>query len=166
MQLVRDFVLDETTSHLSVTQTIINISDGEPTDASEPVDWGSLIEASDRLKGLGTAVGGALLCNVHLDALGSSPPQEYPEHPGSGRHQTGIWGMSSEIPPELLDFISPANEEMANFGPRRFYVYNADLPAFKDFLYFGTMTNLGRNPGRMANMGDTLETVGITTEEE
>ena len=99
-----------------------------------------------------------LFCNVHLDPIGRDSPQESPAPPGSGRHQAGIWGMSSEIPPELLSAIFPSEKEEGDSSPsRRFYVYNANLPAFEKFLKFGTQTVLNTRVGVPGTEPKTVE---------
>ncbi len=126
----------------SFPPTVINLSDGEPTDAGTPVDWSSLVEASEAMRSQGTNQGEVLFCNVHLDPVGVGEPHEYPAHPGTERHQAGLWEMSSEIPAELMEAFFPTEDGTDSPLARRFYVYNADLPSFEQFLQFGTQTVL------------------------
>jgi len=131
----------------SFPPTVINISDGEPTDAGVPVDWNALVEASEDIRSYSTNQGSVLLCNVHLDPLGLGARLEYPDSPGPERHQRGLWEMSSVMPAEIISAIF-ASSDADTFGARRFYVYNADLPAFEKFLQFGTQTVLNTSLGQ------------------
>ena len=121
----------------SFPPTVINISDGEPTDSGDPIDWDDLERGCRSITACSTNNGNALFCNVHLDPLGDEETLLYPEKPGITEHQRGLWKMSSEVPKHLYPFLfSEGLDE--GVGNRRFYVYNADLPAFQRFLVFGT----------------------------
>ena len=121
----------------SFPPTVINISDGEPTDSGDPIDWDDLERECQSITACSTNNGNAIFCNVHLDPLGEEEILLYPEKPGTSEHQRGLWMMSSEVPNDLypLLFSEGLDETPSN---RRFYVYNADLPAFQKFLKFGT----------------------------
>lgn len=153
----------------SFPPTVINISDGEPTDCGNPIDWEDLQRESKRISECKTNNGSALFCNVHLDPLGEEDPHLYPDRPGNTEHQRGLWEMSSEVPFDLCHSIFSGGPSHVDSRPR-FYVYNADLPAFQKFLKFGTRrTELQDSPvGGSSNSVDSryVEEANTTTEEE
>lgn len=117
---------------LSYPPSIINISDGEPTD-------GSPRSVAERLKNLGTNDGKALLFNVHISGI-SKRPIEFPDTqiglPDEFAQQ--LFEMSSILPPKLLD--EARREGFAVSSQSRGFAFNADLRALIQFLDIGTRT--------------------------
>ena len=117
---------------------VLNISDGEPTDCGEPVNWDLISEVCDSIRSLGSDGAEPIICNVHLDARGRNEPTLYPaEPPILDNLESGLWHISSEVPRSLEEFL-PAEVESGQGGRRRMFVYNSDLPTFSDFLEFCT----------------------------
>lgn len=117
---------------LSYPPSVINISDGEPTD-------GSPRAVADRLKEIGTNDGKTLLFNIHISGM-VKRPIEFPETqvglPDEFAQQ--LFDMSSVLPPKLLE---EARREGFSVTPAsRGFAFNADLRALIQFLDIGTRT--------------------------
>lgn len=117
---------------LSYPPSIINISDGEPTD-------GNPRPTAERIKNLGTNDGKALLFNVHISGI-AKRPVEFPDTqiglPDEFAQQ--LFEMSSVLPPKLLD--EARREGFAVSHGSRGFAFNADLRALIQFLDIGTRT--------------------------
>jgi hypothetical protein len=113
---------------------IFNITDGWVTD--NPYDGATLDDWADRLMGLGTLDGQALLFNVYLSPDGGTPtvfpntPKELPD-PGPD-----LFRISSVLPPNMVD-----NAQRAGFtvpDQARGFVFNADPNTLLKVLEIGT----------------------------
>jgi hypothetical protein len=117
---------------LSYPPSVINISDGEPTD-------GNPVAVAERLRGVGTNDGKTLLFNVHISGI-AKRPVEFPdtERGLPDEFAQRLFDMSSILPPKLLD---EARREGFNVTPAsRGFAFNADLRALIQFLDIGTRT--------------------------
>ena len=83
----------------SFPPTVINISDGEPTDCGNPIDWEDLKE-SKRISECKTNNGSALFCNVHLDHW-EKRILIYTRINRKYRASRGLWEMSAKYPLSL-----------------------------------------------------------------
>lgn len=117
---------------LSYPPSIINISDGEPTD-------GSPRPSAERLRELGTNDGKALLFNIHISGV-ARRPVEFPDSqiglPDEFAQQ--LFEMSSVLPPKLLD--EARREGFPVSSQSRGFAFNADLRSLIQFLDIGTRT--------------------------
>jgi len=119
----------------SFPPVILNVSDGEPTDCGDPVEWDLLVSKCDEIRALSSEKE-PIICNVHLDPLGRDLPSLYPASPPSlDGLESGLWQISSKIPEELNSII-PGDVES---GERRFFVFNSDLIRFHEFLHFSSL---------------------------
>lgn len=117
---------------LSYPPSIINISDGEPTDGSPKA-------AAEKLRGLETNDGKALLFNIHISGA-AKRPVEFPDSQIGlpDEHAQVLFEMSSILPPKLLD---EARREGFSVTPQsRGFAFNADLRSLVQFLDIGTRT--------------------------
>jgi hypothetical protein len=109
---------------------VMNITDGEPTD-------GDPREAADELRGLASSDGNVLLFNAHLSDKEAQPVRFPAEESGlPDRHARMLFGMSSELPPKLLEAAKAAGMPVTPHS--RGFVFNADLVAVIRFLDIGT----------------------------
>ncbi|WP_309690354.1 VWA domain-containing protein [Armatimonas sp.] len=117
---------------LSYPPSIINISDGEPTD-------GSPRPAADKLKGLGTNDGKALLFNIHLSGV-AKRPVEFPDTQLGlpDEYAQMLFEISSVLPPKLRD--EARREGFTTTESSRGFAFNADLRSLVQFLDIGTRT--------------------------
>lgn len=111
--------------------TILNITDGEPTD-------GNPRSAADSLKQLNSSDGGVLLLNCHTSSKSSAPAILFPNNSDGlpDDHARLLFDMSS-IMPELIRLR--ASE--LGFGvtdSSRGFVFNADPSDIVNFLDIGT----------------------------
>lgn len=109
---------------------VINVTDGASTD-------GDPREAADRIRGLSTDDGAALVFNLHLSALGGQAVA-FPESAAglSDPNAQGLFEASSILPPALLEAAAALGYSVRN-GSRGF-LYNADVTMVIDFLDIGT----------------------------
>ncbi len=130
----------------SFPPVLLNISDGEPSDCGEPIDWSLLTSECEAIRSLGRDGNHPIICNVHLDPRGRGLPSLYPEKPPSENGiEDGLWRSSSKIS-DLIGFQKNHSiPEVARDGngDRRFFVFNSDLMHFHEFLSFST--RLGTN---------------------
>ncbi|WP_395090283.1 VWA domain-containing protein [Armatimonas sp.] len=117
---------------LSYPPSIINISDGEPTD-------GSPRPATDKLKSLGTNDGKALLFNIHLSGV-AKRPVEFPDTQLGlpDEYAQMLFEISSVLPPKLRD--EARREGFTTTESSRGFAFNADLRSLVQFLDIGTRT--------------------------
>lgn len=117
---------------LSYPPSIINISDGEPTD-------GSPRPASDKLKSLGTNDGKALFFNIHISGT-SKRPVEFPDSQIGlpDEYAQMLFEISSVLPPKLRD--EARREGFSASENSRGFAFNADLRSLIQFLDIGTRT--------------------------
>ncbi|WP_395140375.1 VWA domain-containing protein [Armatimonas sp.] len=117
---------------LSYPPSIINISDGEPTD-------GSPRPAADKLKSLGTNDGKALLFNIHLSGV-AKRPVEFPDTQLGlpDEYAQMLFEISSVLPPKLRD--EARREGFTTTESSRGFAFNADLRSLVQFLDIGTRT--------------------------
>lgn len=131
-------VADWCESHpASYPPTVINITDGEPTD-------GSPEEAAAVLRKLHSNDGETLLFNLHVGEPGDGSTKNV-VFPGTsdelGEYGKLLFRMSSLFPPHLRD---AAAAEGFRLSPQaRFFAYGAEAKLATRFL------NLGTRPGRM-----------------
>ena len=117
---------------LSYPPSIINISDGEPTDGSPKA-------GAEKVRTLETNDGRALLFNIHISGA-AKRPIEFPDAQLGlpDEHAQVLFEMSSVLPPKLLD---EARREGFSVSPQsRGFAFNADLRSLVQFLDIGTRT--------------------------
>jgi hypothetical protein len=110
--------------------TVLHVTDGHASDGNpEPI--------ADRLKGLGTADGGCLLFNLHVD-VGEGNPLIFPNDERSLKDRFGkaLFRMSSLLPPHALEAAARKGYDVRP-GARGF-VFNAGIEAIADFFDIGT----------------------------
>jgi len=110
--------------------TILHVTDGHPSDGNpEPI--------ADRLKKLGTADGGCLFFNLHVD-VGDGAPLIFPndERAIADRFGKALFRMSSLLPPHAVEAAAAKGHDVRP-GARAF-VYNAGIEAIADFFDIGT----------------------------
>ncbi len=110
---------------------VINVSDGMATD-------GDPEGQAQRLTGLETSDGNALLFNVHLSAIAANPIQ-YPDNVEflpQDEYAQSMFRMSSVLPEASRN--QAANLELTVSENSRGYVFNADAVALVQFLDIGT----------------------------
>jgi hypothetical protein len=110
--------------------TILHVTDGHPSDGNpEPI--------ADRLKKLGTADGGCLLFNLHVD-VGDGEPMIFPndERAITDRFGKALFRMSSLLPPHAIEAAAGKGHDVRP-GARAF-VFNAGIEAIADFFDIGT----------------------------
>ena len=110
---------------------VINVSDGMATD-------GDPEQQAQRLAGLQTSDGNALLFNVHLSAIAANPIQ-YPDNVDilpQDDYAQGMYRMSSVLPEASRS--QAASLELTVTENSRGYVFNADAVALVQFLDIGT----------------------------
>jgi hypothetical protein len=113
---------------------VVNLSDGEATDG-DPGVW------ANRLRGLSTSDGSALLFNLSLSASRSTVSL-FPSD-ASALHDAyaeKLFGMSSPLPPSMIEIARSQGLAVAR-GARGF-AYNADFRALAMFMNVGT--SIGR----------------------
>ena len=110
--------------------TILHVTDGHPSDGNpEPI--------ADRLKKLGTADGGCLFFNLHVD-VGDGAPLIFPndERAIADRFGKALFRMSNLLPPHAVEAAAAKGHDVRP-GARAF-VYNAGIEAIADFFDIGT----------------------------
>ena len=123
----------------SFSPVVLNVSDGEPTDCGDPIDWELLVSECDSIRSLGSEGNRPIICNVHLDPMGQSSPSLYPaEPPLVGGVESGLWLASSKIPGHIAPLV-PGDAHRDELNERRFFVFNSDLIHFHEFLNFSTL---------------------------
>lgn len=121
----------------SYPPTVINITDGDPTD-------GSPEEAAEILRKLHTDDGEALLFNLHVGEPGDGSKKNvvFPgTSDGLGEYGKLLYRMSSPFPPHLRD--AAAAEGFSISPTARFFAYGAEAKLATRFL------NLGTRPARI-----------------
>lgn len=114
----------------SFPSIVINITDGESTD-------GNPIIQAQRIKKIETDDGATLLFNIHISSTVSDPIM-YPRDPNGLPDDFArvLYAMSSHLPPTMHPYAKsrgyPITENSRGYG------FNADIPAFSDFLDIGT----------------------------
>jgi hypothetical protein len=120
---------------------VINITDGEATDAKAP----ELLKSALRIKNLHTKDGNVLLLNIHISEAGGNAvlfPQNNSQLPNDEYAQL-LYKMSSEMPNAYNADIAA----LTGIDSARFFTgmaYNSDANALINMLQIGTNTSLGR----------------------
>jgi len=125
----------------SFPPVVLNISDGDPSDCGNPIDWDLVISECDSIRSLGYDGCSPLICNVHLDPQGRGHPSLYADEPPRTEGiEDGLWLASSKFSDvrggALTGLPSSASD---GEGERRFFVFNSDLVHFHEFLDFSTL---------------------------
>lgn len=129
----------------SFPPVVVNITDGNATDAKEP----QLLEAARRIKNLHTTDGHVLLLNIHLSTTGGEPvifPAK-PEHLPNAPFARLLYDMSSEMP----DLFNPDIAKLTSRDSGRYYTgmaYNSDMHTLVRFLQIGTITPMKGNDNK------------------
>ena len=156
-EAVEDHIMDYPDSCPPV---VLNVSDGEPTDCGDPVDWSLLKAEYEGIADLGEGQDKPIVCNVHLGSVANQPPRFFPSSsPSVGGLESGLWSISSPIPEHILRLI----ESEYQIGPernRRFFVFNSDLIHFHKFLHFSTMIDSSRKTVADINRGGFVANAG------
>ena len=130
-----DMVSQWVTSHQSsFPPIVINITDGEATDADPE-------QSAERIKNLGTADGNVLLFNIHVSP--SSPRiLTYPVDDGSlpDDFAKRLFRMSSELPEVYVNMMNKDGYSAEKSS--RGFVFNADLVALINAIDIGTRVAL------------------------
>ncbi len=118
---------------------IINVSDGAATDGDpEP--------PAQRIMGMQTGDGNALVFNIHLSEV-SALPVQYPDRedalPRDDEYAKVLFRMSSVLPESSRAQASAMDLSISNNS--RGYVFNADMDALVQFLEIGTRAASGLN---------------------
>ena len=135
----RESVEEHMISHPgSAPPVILNISDGEPTDCGDPVDWSLLEDEYRGIVSLGEEGRHPLVCNVHLASQSDQDPALFPsKQPSIGGLESGLWKISSPVPQSIMGMVEDEYDIAAEDG-MRFFVFNSDLVHFHRFLHFST----------------------------
>jgi hypothetical protein len=115
--------------------TIINITDGEATDAKP----NELIAIANQIKTLSTQDGNCLLYNVHISGSGSNSiifPESSDELPDN-KYATTLYEMSSEIPERYNADIAKI-KAVLNTSNFRAMCFNADAKQLVNMMNIGT----------------------------
>ena len=118
--------------------TIINITDGQYTDATNA----QMLEAAQRLKGLKTMDGGVLLFNLHISSKGGQSvifPHTANELPAADSYAKILFDMSSDLPELYNNDIAllRGTDTMSTFTGM---AYNASLDSLVKLMNIGTST--------------------------
>ena len=115
---------------------VVNITDGETTDASDAM----LCKAAARLKATATSNGNTLLTNIHLSNIAKQPTFIFPcreeislEH----RYARLLADMSSEMP-ESMAALMRALQPGATTGSRLLMSYNASMTEVLTMINIGS----------------------------
>lgn len=120
---------------------VINITDGEATDAKEM----ELMQAANRIKQLHTFDGNVLLMNIHLSDVDTQPvlfPTYVNELPND-KHAQLLFNLSSDMPTIFNVDISRAINKDST-GAYTGMAFNADANALVKMMQIGTYTSIGR----------------------
>ncbi len=117
---------------------IINISDGEATDACEQ----EIRALAEQIKSVATNDGGALLMNIHLASLhdSESAPLCFPAENSPlpiNRHSRLLYDISSTLPPLYNTHLLASHNEMPPF---RAICYNAPINDIVSLLAIGSLS--------------------------
>jgi Uncharacterized protein encoded in toxicity protection region of plasmid R478, contains von Willebrand factor (vWF) domain len=117
---------------LSYPPSVINISDGEPTD-------GNPLPAAEALKQVGTNDGKILFYNIHISGS-AKRPIEFPDSEIGlpDEFAQRLFEMSSVLPPRLVE--EARREGFGATERSRGFAFNADLRSLIQFLDIGTRT--------------------------
>jgi len=122
----------------SAPPVILNISDGEPTDCGDPIDWSLLEEEFNEILALAKESSRPMVCNVHLGSLADQKSILFPSNqPTVGGLESGLWKISSPVPDNIIGMVEEEYKIGSEEG-RRFFVFNSDLIHFHKFLHFST----------------------------
>lgn len=123
----------------SYPPTIINITDGEATDATAE----QLLGIAERIRRTSTLYGQTLLMNINLSKDISSKavvfpttPEELPEN----RHARLLYEMSSELPSRYTQMVMHSRKDVAG-GPFRAMGYNALIGDAIALMNIGTISS-------------------------
>ena len=117
---------------LSYPPTVINISDGEPTDGDPSAN-------AEKLKNTGTNDGKTLFFNIHISGSIKRPvefPDAHKDLPDEFAQR--LFDLSSVLPPKLTE--EAKREGYAVTNRTRGFAFNADLRSLIQFLDIGTRT--------------------------
>jgi uncharacterized protein YegL len=118
---------------------VINITDGDATDAKEP----QLLTAARRIKDLHTSDGHLLVLNVHLSTTGGESvifPSKQEVLPNAPFARL-LFDMSSEMPALFNPEIAALTKKDSN-GFYTGMAYNTDMHTLVRFLNIGTITKI------------------------
>ena len=153
----------------SFPPVVLNISDGEPTDCGDPVNWEMLKNEAEEIKSFGEEGQNPLICNIHLDPLGRSPPSTYSHKPPVlGKVEAGLWHLSSIIPDYMIDQI-PILKDNNRKGSERLFVFNSNIVHFHEFLDFATRRNtlnISKKPICTVDIEKSSEYIDVEFSEE
>lgn len=114
----------------SYPPTVINITDGEPSD-------GDPLPVAEALTDLATADGNVLLFNCHISAS-SAAPTVFPASESGLADEAArrLFQMSSVLPPKLWETAQMQKPQLESNA--RGFAFNADLVELVQFLDIGT----------------------------
>lgn len=120
---------------------VINITDGQATDAKGP----ELLKSARRIKDLHTSDGNVLLLNIHLSNAGDDPvlfPSSQDMLPDD-EHAVLLYDMSSEMPIVFNPEVARITNQDAS-GAYTGMAFNADANMLIQMMHIGTNTSLNR----------------------
>ncbi len=123
----------------SYPPVIINITDGEATDA----DPSQLREAAAALRNLETDNGKAIFMNIHINCDSDSPQAIFPCSTGempNDRNASLLYDMSSDMPGTYDDLIARVRGCSPSEGPFRGVSYNTPITELVAMMNIGSMS--------------------------
>lgn len=117
---------------------VINITDGEATDAEE----GQLIRTAAEIKSISTDDGRALLFNIHLAGTDGGAAVSFPGQRDAlplTPYARLLWEMSSPLPECYDSLILPSRPQA--FPPFRAMAYNCPMEELYGMLSIGTVSS-------------------------
>lgn len=117
--------------------TIVNFTDGQATDVSNPND---LIPLGNKITSLHTQDGNVLLYNCHISSLDYHSclfPKNTQELPND-QNATVLYHISSFIPQRFNHLIANARHDMDTFNQYKGMVFNAPISTVASMLQLGT----------------------------
>jgi hypothetical protein len=121
----------------SYPPTVINITDGECTDATDE----QLLAITREVKTLATNHGNVLVFNCHLSSKDSSSvlfPREAAQVPDH-KYARLLYDMSSEMPTNYNSAVAAERSDADVFENYTAMVYNGDINSLVKFLNIGTL---------------------------
>lgn len=123
----------------SYPPTVINITDGEPSDGSDD----DVRAIAARISRTGTADGNTLLVNIHLARSGSAAPVMFPSSPDQlpdHKYARLLWDISSEMPATYNDSIASARPGV--LPPFRGMAWGSHIGELAAMMNIGSINSL------------------------
>jgi hypothetical protein len=140
MEMVGGMIYEWATAHpTSFPPIVVNVTDGEATDGGleDIITW------AERIKGIRTQDGNALLFNIHLstvNGMSNGGPVVFPDDPGQlprdDAFAEALWHASSVMPTALIQNARKSNLPASQSA--RLFAFNASHSELVSILNFGT----------------------------